>query len=147
MRKLTMAGINAAARAEELRAAIEESEAAIEAAAEEEAAALRENDKAVAEVKALADYIENLVRGGEDQALVTVLKEELAELESQQREAAQRLERLRAHTQALRDALKSNAGELASVEQRHRQINDQAMKLREHIEKVVHRESDARARG
>ena len=95
MRKLTMAGINAAARAEELRAAIEESEAAIEAAAEEEAAALRENDKAVAEVKALADYIENLVRGGEDQALVTVLKEELAELESQQREAAQRLERLR----------------------------------------------------
>ncbi len=144
MRKLTVAGINTAARAEQLRVAIEEAEAAIQAASDEEAQAQRESDKALAEVKALADYIEDLIRSGEDQALVVALKEELAELQTQQRETGQRVERVKSRSQALKLSLENNVAELNSVEQKHRQITDQAMKLREHIEKVAHSEHGGR---
>ncbi len=147
MRKLTVAGINGAARAEQLRVAIEEAEAALRAAAEEEAQARREVEQALAEVKALNDYIESLARSGEDQALIATLKEELAESESQQREAGQRVERLKSRSQALKLALENNVAELESVEQKHRLVTDQAMKLREHIEKVAHSEHGARVRG
>lgn len=141
MRKLTVAGINTAARAEQLRVAMEEAEAASNAASEEEAQAQQAAAELASEVKGLGDYIEGLARGGEDQALVATLKEELGELQNQQREAAQRVEQLKSRGQALKQSRQNLAAELESTEHKHRQINDQAMKLREHIEKVAHSES------
>jgi chromosome segregation ATPase len=148
MRKLTVASISSAARAEQLRVAIEEAQAAVRSASDEEAEAQRESDKLLGDVKAVNNYVEELIRNGEGQALIAALKEELSELENQQREAVERIERLKSRSQALKLSLENNIAELQSTEQKHRQTSDQAMKLREHIEKVAHSESEApRKRG
>lgn len=57
MRKLTEAIVSIAARAEQLRAAIEQAMAAAKTTSNEEAAAERENDRLLGEAKALREYI------------------------------------------------------------------------------------------
>jgi len=137
MRKLTVASINSAARAEHLRVEIEQAEEAIKAAAEEQAEAERQNKGLADDEKTVAQYIEGLAKDGEDQILLTALKEELGELENQRREADQRVERLKSHNEALKKSLENTLVELKRTEAEHRQISDQAMALREHIEKVA----------
>jgi chromosome segregation ATPase len=136
MRKLTVASINSAARAEHLRVEIEQAEDAVKNAADEQAEAERQNARLVEDVNAVNDYIEGLAKSGENQALISTLKEELAELQNQQNEASQRVVRLKSHAEALKQSLQNTTAELQNVEADHRKTNDQAMKLREHIEKV-----------
>jgi uncharacterized protein (DUF3084 family) len=89
----------------------------------------------VEEIKELRDHINDLLRSPEDPALVSGLKEELAELEARRREIDQQIEQSRSHR---RDALENAIRELESAEQEHRHVADQAMRLREHIEKLSH---------
>jgi chromosome segregation ATPase len=138
MRKLTEASISIAARAEQLRAAIEQARAAAKTTSNEEAAAERENDRFLGEAKALREYIDGLVRGGEAPALIAALQEELGDLESKQREVAQQVERIKSRSNALSQSLETTRAELEATEQKHRQAADQAMRLREHIEKEAH---------
>lgn len=137
MRKLTVATINSAARAEHLRAEIEQAEEAARTATEDQAQAERQNKGLADDVKTVAQYIEGLAKSGEDQILLSALKEELGELENQQHEADQRVDRLKAHSEALKKSLDDTVVELRNTEAEHRQISDQAMALRQHIEKVA----------
>jgi DNA repair exonuclease SbcCD ATPase subunit len=135
MRKLTAASSTYALRSAELRAALERArlEEASEAALEAEA--VRESERLGEEIKALSDHISDLLRNGEDPALVSGLTEELAELEGKRREIDQQIEQSRLHRH---DAVEKIIRELESVEQEHRHVADQAMRLREHIEKLSH---------
>ena len=138
MRKLTEASISIAAQAGQLRAAIEQAEAAAKTTSNEEAAAKRENDRLLGEARALQEYIDGLVRGGQDPALIAALQEELGDLERKQREVAQQIERIKSRSNAISQSLVISRAELEATEEKHRQTADQAMKLREHIEKEVH---------
>jgi chromosome segregation ATPase len=138
MRKLTEASISIAARAEQLRAAIEQAETAAKTISNEEAAAKRENDRLLGEAKALRVYIDGLARDGEAPALIAALQEEFGDLESKQREAAQQLERIKSRGNAIGQTLVISRAELEATEEKHRQAADQAMKLREHIEREAH---------
>jgi chromosome segregation ATPase len=135
MRKLTGASSTYAVRSAELRAALERARLTEAREAVEEAEAIRENETLVEEIKELRDHIRDLSRSREDPALVSGLSEELEELESRRREIDQQVEQSRSHR---RDALEHAVRELESAEQEHRHIADQAMRLREHIEKLSH---------
>jgi CHASE3 domain sensor protein len=135
MRKLLEIGSTLAARDIEFRAAVERARLIDASETAREAAAVKESDRLLAEIKELRDHIGGLISGKEDSALVSGLKEELSELESQRREIDQQIDQLRSHRhQALENAIR----ELESAEQQRRHIADQAMKLREHIEKLSH---------
>jgi hypothetical protein len=105
------------------------------AEAAQEAAALAESQQLAGEIRALHHHIDNLVGGREDPVLVEGLKEELSELEHRQSDLEQRIEQRKSRRhQALENAVR----ELESAEQQHRQVADQAMRLRKHIEKISH---------
>lgn len=135
MRKLSTESSAYAVRDAELRAAVERARVTDAAESAREAVAVGESAQLADEVRALRDHVNDLSRGGQDLVLVAGLKEELSELEEQRREIDQQLEQLRSHRhQALENAIR----ELESAEQQHRHIADQAMRLREHIEKLSH---------
>lgn len=135
MRKLTGASSTHAVRNAELRAALERARLTEATEALRETESVREGERLVEEIKELRDHINDLLRSPEDPALVSGLKEELAELEARRREIDQQIEQSRSHR---RDALENAIRELESAEQEHRHVADQAMRLREHIEKLSH---------
>jgi DNA repair exonuclease SbcCD ATPase subunit len=135
MRKLSGASSAYAVRDAELRAAVERARSTDASETAREAAAVRECERLLDEIKELRDHINDLIRGREDPALVSGLREELTELESRRLEIDQQLEQLRAHRH---ETLENAIRELGSAEQEHRHIADQAMRLREHIEKLSH---------
>jgi hypothetical protein len=135
MRKLTGTSSTYAVRNAELRAALERARLTEATEAVQETEAVRESARLVEEIKELRDHINDLLRNREDPPLVSGLKEELVELEGRQREIDQQIEQSRSHRhQALENAIR----ELESAEQEHRHVADQAMRLREHIEKLSH---------
>ncbi len=135
MRKLTDASSAHAVRDAELRAAVERARMTEAAEAAQEAAAVAESQQLADEIRALHDHIDNLVRGREDPVLVEGLKEELSELENRRSDIEQRIEQRKSHRH---EVLENAVRELESSEQQHRQVADQAMRLREHIEKISH---------
>jgi predicted nucleic acid-binding Zn-ribbon protein len=135
MRKLTEASSTFALRIVELRAAVERARLAETTEAAQEAVTARESERLPDELKALHEHINDLIRAQEDPALMSVLQEVLKDLESTQHEVHRQLERLRSRGH---EALERATAELEFAEQEHRRIADQAMKLREHIEKVSH---------
>ena len=135
MRKLSGASSAYAVRDAELRAAVERARLTDASETAREAAAVREAEILLDEIKELRDHVNDLIRVREDPALVSGLKEELTELESRRLEIDQQLERLRAHRH---ETLENAIRELDSAEQEHRHVADQAMRLREHIEKLSH---------
>jgi hypothetical protein len=135
MRKLSGASSAYAVRDAELRAAVERARVTDASETAREAAAVRESEILLDEIKELRDHVNNLIRGRADPALVSGLKEELTELESRRLEIDRQLERLRAHRH---ETLENATRELEFAEQEHRHIADQAMRLREHIEKLLH---------
>jgi hypothetical protein len=135
MRKLTGSSLTYAVRNAELRAALERARLTEATETVREAEAGRESERLMDEIKELRDHINDLIRGREDPALVSGLKEELTELESRRREIDQQIEHSRSHRH---EALENAIREHESAEQEHRHIADQAMRLREHIEKLSH---------
>ncbi len=135
MRKLSEASSGHAVHDAELRAAVERARLTDASEAAREAAAVSDCERLLDEIKELRDHINNLSRSREDPVLVSGLKEELTELETRRLESDQQLERLRAHRH---ETLENAIRELESAEQEHRHIADQAMRLREHIEKLSH---------
>ncbi len=135
MRKLTGTSLTYAVRNAELRAALERARLTEATETVREAEAGRESERLMAEIKELRDHINDLIRGREDPTLVSGLKEELTELESRRREIVQQIEHSRSHRH---EALENAIREHESAEQEHRHIADQAMRLREHIEKLSH---------
>lgn len=135
MRKLTGTSSTYAMRNAELRAALERAKLTEATEAVRETEAIRESKRLMEEIKELRDHINGLLRSREDPALVSGLEEELAELENRRGEIDQRIEQSRLHRhEPLENAIK----ELESAEQEHRHVADQAMRLREHIEKLSH---------
>jgi hypothetical protein len=135
MQRLTEASSTYAIRIVELRAAVERAKLAESAEAAEEAATARESARLPDELEALREHINDLIRGQEDPAQISVLQEVLKDLESRQHEVQRQLERLRSRGH---EAIERATAELEFAEQEHRRIADQAMKLRQHIEKVSH---------
>jgi chromosome segregation ATPase len=135
MRKLSEASSGHAVHDAELRAAVERARLTDASETAREAAAVRERERLLDEIKELRDHINDLSRSREDPVLVSGLKEELTELETRRLESDQQLEQLRAHRH---ETLENAIRELESAEQEHRHIADQAMSLREHIEKLSH---------
>jgi len=135
MRKLSEASSGHAVRDAELRAAVERARLTDASETAREAAAVRECERLLDEIKELRDHINDLSRSREDPVLVSGLKEELTELETRRLESDQQLEQLRAHRH---ETLENAIRELESAAQEHRHIADQAMRLREHIEKLSH---------
>ena len=135
MRKLTGASSTYAVRNAELRAALERAKLTEASEAVRETEAVQESERLVEETKALRDHINDLLRSREDPALISGLTEELAELEGRRHEIDQQIEQSRSHRH---DALENAVRELESAEQEHRHVADQAMRLREHIEKLSH---------
>jgi chromosome segregation ATPase len=135
MRKLTGASSTYAVRNAELRAALERAKLTEASEAVRETDAVQESERLVEEIKALRDHINDLLRSREDPALISGLTEELAELEGRRHEIDQQIEQSRSHRH---DALENAVRELESAEQEHRHVADQAMRLREHIEKLSH---------
>jgi DNA repair exonuclease SbcCD ATPase subunit len=135
MRKLTAASSTYAVRNAELRAALERARLTEASDAVRETEAVRESARLVEEIKELHDHISDLLRRREDPALVSGLTEELEELESRRLEIDHQIEQSRTHRH---DALGNASRELESAEQEHRHVADQAMRLREHIEKLSH---------
>jgi chromosome segregation ATPase len=135
MRKLTGASSTYAVRNAELRAALERAKLTEASEAVRETEAVQESERLVEEIKALRDHINDLLRSREDPALISGLTEELAELEGRRHEIDQQIEQSRSHRH---DALENAVRELESAEQEHRHVADQAMRLREHIEKLSH---------
>ena len=135
MRKLSEASSGHAVRDAELRAAVERARLTDASETAREAAAVRECERLLDEIKELRDHINDLSRSREDPVLVSGLKEELTELETRRLESDQQLEQLQAHRH---ETLENAIRELESAEQEHRHIADQAMRLREHIEKLSH---------
>jgi hypothetical protein len=135
MRKLTGASSTYAVRNAELRAALERARLTEATEAIRETEGIRESERLMEEIKELRDHINVLLRSREDPALVSGLEEELAELEGRQREIDHQIEQSRSHRH---DALENAIKELESAEHQHRHVADQAMRLREHIEKLSH---------
>ncbi len=135
MRKLTGASSTYAVRNAELRAALERAKLTEASEAVRETEAVQESERLVEEIKALRDHINDLLRSREDPALISGLTEELAELEGRRHEIDQQIEQSRSHRH---DTLENALRELESAEQEHRHFADQAMRLREHIERLSH---------
>jgi hypothetical protein len=135
MRKLSGASSAYAVRDAELRAAVERARLTDASETAREAAAVRESEILLEEIKELRDHVNDLIRGREDPALVCGLKEELTALESRRLEIDRQVEQLSAHRH---ETLENAIRELDSAEHEHRHIADQAMRLREHIEKLSH---------
>ena len=135
MRKLTGASSTYAVRNAELRAALERARLTEATEAIRETEGIRESERLVEEIKELRDHINALLRSREDPALVSGLEEELAELEGRRGEIDHQIEQSRSHRH---DALENAIKELESAEHQHRHVADQAMRLREHIEKLSH---------
>jgi chromosome segregation ATPase len=135
MRKLTGASSTYAVRNAELRAALERARLTEATEAIRETEGIRESERLMEEIKELRDHINVLLRSREDPALVSGLEEELAELEGRRREIDHQIEQSRSHRH---DALENAIKELESAEHQHRHVADQAMRLREHIEKLSH---------
>jgi len=135
MRKLTGASSTYAVRNAELRAALERARLTEATEAIRETEGIRESERLMEEIKELRDHINALLRSREDPALVSGLEEELAELEGRRREIDHQIEQSRSHRH---DALENAIKELESAEHQHRHVADQAMRLREHIEKLSH---------
>lgn len=131
MRRLLELSAACAARDAGLRAAVERARTTEPSETAWEAAAVRDSERLMEEKRDLQDHINELIRIGQDPALVSDLKEELVELENRRREIDQRIEQSRP---TLENALR----ELESGEQEHRRIADQATRLREHIERLSH---------
>jgi organic radical activating enzyme len=135
MRKLTGASSTYAVRNAELRAAVERARLIEATEAVRQTETVRESERLMEEIKELRDHINDLVCSRGDPALISGLKAELAELESRRVEIDQQIEQSKSHRhEALENAIK----ELESAEQQHRHIADQAMRLREHIERLSH---------
>lgn len=128
MRRLLEISAAYAARDAELRAAVERARLTEPSEIAREAAVVRDSERLIEEKKDLQDHINDLIRSGQDPALVSDLKEELAELESRR---CQQIEQSRS-------TLENAISKLESGEQEHRHIADQVMRLREHIEKLSH---------
>ena len=79
-----------------------------------------------------------LVRGRADAVLISALEDELKNLEGHERDTRQQVEALRERVRALGEPLAAVKAELEASEGTHRRLTDQAMKLREHIEKAAH---------
>jgi len=135
MRKLTEASSTYAVRDAELRAAAERAKLTDAEEAAEEAAAMKETGQLAEEIRALCDHVDHLLRDRTDSALVAGLHEELSELEDKRAALERRVEELRSHRHRV---LENAMRELESAEQQHRHIADQAVRLREHIEKLAH---------
>jgi len=135
MRKLTGASSTYAVRNAELRAALERARLTEATEAIRETEGIRESERLMEEIKELRDHINALLRSREDPALVSGLEEELAELEGRRREIDHQIEQSRSHRH---DALENAIKELETAEHQHRHVADQAMRLREHIEKLSH---------
>jgi ElaB/YqjD/DUF883 family membrane-anchored ribosome-binding protein len=135
MRRLTGTSSTYAVRSAELRAALERARLTDAVEAVRETAAVSESERLAEEIKELRDHVNDLLRSRGDPALVSGLKEELVELEIRRREIDQQIEQSRSRRhQALENAIR----ELEFAEQEHRHVADQAMRLREHIEKLSH---------
>jgi hypothetical protein len=135
MRKLLDASAAYAERDAELRAAVERARLTDPSETARESAAASERDRLIDEKQNLHDHINDLIRSGEDPALVSDLKEELAELESKRSETDQQMELSRSYRHS---TLENTIRELEFSEREHRRVADQAMRLREHIEKLSH---------
>jgi predicted nuclease with TOPRIM domain len=138
MRKLTDSGIHGAVNVAQLREKAEQSRRDIEACMRQQAAATREHERVCAEAKALRDHVDELMRLRADPVLVSTLQDELNDLKRQETETKQEAETLRARVRAMSEALEAVKAELATSEANHRKLTDQAMKLREHLERVEH---------
>jgi chromosome segregation ATPase len=135
MRRLTGTSSTYAVRSAELRAALERARLTDAVEAVRETEAVSESERLAEEIKELRDHVNDLLRSRGDPALVSGLKEELVELENRRREIDQQIEQSRSRRhQALENAIR----ELEFAEQEHRHVADQAMRLREHIEKLSH---------
>ena len=135
MRKLREASSTHAVRDAELRAAVERAKLTDAEEAAEEAAAMKETGQLVEEIRSLRDHVDHLLRDRANSALVAGLQEELVDLENKRAGLERRVEELRSHRHRV---LENAMRELESAEQQHRHIADQAMRLREHIEKLAH---------
>jgi chromosome segregation ATPase len=138
MRKLTETGIDCAAKIAQLREKAEQARLGIEAVMMQQSNAARGQEEIAAEAKVLRDHVNDLARGRTDPALMSALEDELKDLERRAREASQQIEGLRNRVRPMSDALAAAKAELEASEESHRNITDQTMKLREHIEKVAH---------
>ncbi len=135
MRKLSGISSTHTVHSAELRAALERARLAEATETVRRAEAIKESQRLMAEIKELRDHIEDLMHSPEDPTLVSGLKEELTELESMRREIDRQIELSSSHRH---EAVENAARELESAEQARRHIVDQAMRLREHIEKLSH---------
>jgi hypothetical protein len=135
MRRLTEASSTYAVRNAELRASVERAKLTDAAETAQEAAATKETKQLAEEIHALRDHVDHLLRDRADTALVAGLQEELVDLENKHPGLERRIEELRSHRHRV---LENAMRELESAEQQHRHIADQAMRLREHIEKLAH---------
>ena len=122
----------------QLREKAEQSRRDIEASLRQQSAAIREHERVCAEAKALHDHVDELVRLRTDPFLVSTLQDELKDLNRQETETKQEAETQKARVRAMSGALDAVKAELETGEANHRKMTDQAMKLREHLEKVEH---------
>jgi chromosome segregation ATPase len=129
MRRLLEISAACAARDAELRAAVERARSTEPGETAREAADVRDSERLMEEKRCLQDHINELIGSGQDPALVSDLKEELAELESRRLEIDQRIEQSR-------PSVENAIRELECGELEHRRVADQATRLREHIEKL-----------
>ena len=138
MRKLTDSGIHGAVNVAQLREKAEQARRDIEASMRQQSAATREHERVCAEAKALRDHVDELVRLRTDPVLVSTLQDEVNDLKRQETETKQEAETLGARVRAMSEALEAVKAELETGEANHRKLTDQAMNLREHLEKVEH---------
>ncbi len=136
MSKLTQVSVTLSARIEGLRSAVENATTAVDDAAEREAA--EERERLASEIQALRDHIGDLTRNKQDPALIAALRDEMGDLEARQPEVTREADRLAANRRALEQSLANLRAELEAAELEHRNISDQAMKVREHIESLMH---------
>jgi len=78
------------------------------------------------------------LQGVRPPVLVSTLQDEINDLKRQETETKQEAETLGARVRAMSEALEAVKAELETGEANHRKLTDQAMKLREHLEKVEH---------
>jgi len=135
MRRLTGASSTYAVRDAELRAAVERAKMTETEEAAQEAAIMEESVQLTGVIRALRNHVDHLLSDRADAALIAGLQEELSELENERTGLERRVEELRSRRHQL---LETAIRELESAEQQHRHIADQAMRLREHIEKLAH---------
>jgi chromosome segregation ATPase len=138
MRRLNENGIDGATRITQLRNQVEQAQLAIETAMMQQSQAAREREQIFAEAKALRDHVSELARLRADSVLISTLEDELKDLDRRERETTQQGEELRARVRTLGESLEAVKAELEASEDARKRSSDQAMKLREHIEKVAH---------